>query len=131
MRINYWLVSSISAIVLFLFGNEPRNIQWLQILLLMMVFDLMIWTINLIIQKKFCRDIFYTEFVKKFGVLVMVAISHQVDKMAIANGYINIQSLVTGFFIGYEGLSVLDQLSVMGLPIPKFLKDIVRKQIGD
>jgi len=96
-----------------------------------MAFDLMIWTINLIIAKKFCRDIFYTEFVKKFGVLVIVAISHQVDKMTIANGYINIQSLVTGFFIGYEGLSVLDQLSIMGLPIPKALKDIVRKHVGD
>nr|APG79807.1 putative holin [uncultured bacterium] len=131
MNTNYWLISSISAIVFFLFGNDPRNIQWLQILLLIMAFDLMIWTINLFIAKKFCRDIFYTEFVKKFGVLAMVAISHQVDKMTIANGYINIQSLVTGFFIGYEGLSVLDQLSIMGLPIPKALKDIVRKHVGD
>lgn len=131
MNTNYWLISSISAIVFFLFGNDPRNIQWLQILLLIMAFDLMIWTINLILAKKFCRDIFYTEFVKKFGVLVMVAISHQVDKMTITNGYINIQSLVTGFFIGYEGLSVLDQLSIMGLPIPKVLKDIVRKHVGD
>ena len=57
---------------------------------------------------------------KKVMVLVLVALSHLVDKSV---GTDLVQSMVTLFFVGNEGLSVIENASNAGIPIPKKLKD--------
>ena len=60
---------------------------------------------------------------KKGAELGLVLVAVQLDAMAGAGQYARIAVLV--FFIGHEGLSVLENLGLMGVPYPQFLRDIL------
>ena len=64
---------------------------------------------------------------KKITILLLVAFAHEIDK---ATGQPAIQSLVVWFFLGNEGLSILENASKAGLPIPKKLHDTL-EQLAD
>ena len=64
---------------------------------------------------------------KKITILLLVALAHGIDK---ATGQPAIQSLVVWFFLGNEGLSILENASKAGLPIPKKLHDTL-EQLAD
>ncbi len=61
----------------------------------------------------------YRGIVKKVMILVLVSLAHFVDD---ATGQIIAQDLVVWFFIGNEGLSILENASKAGLPVPEKLK---------
>lgn len=64
---------------------------------------------------------------KKITILLLVALAHEIDK---ATGQPAIQSLVVWFFLGNEGLSILENASKAGLPIPRRLHDTL-EQLAD
>lgn len=61
---------------------------------------------------------------KKIVVLLLVALAHEIDK---ATGQPAIQSLVVWFFIGNEGLSIIENAAKAGLPIPQKLRDTLEQ----
>ena len=68
---------------------------------------------------------------KKVMILVLVSLAHFVDS---ATGQVLAQSIVVWFFIGNEGLSIVENASKAGLPIPDKLKDTLeqlKEQRGD
>ena len=60
---------------------------------------------------------------KKVGILFMVLIAARLDLLinAVENKYIC--TAVILFFITNEGLSIVENLGIMGLPLPKVIKD--------
>ena len=56
---------------------------------------------------------------KKTAILMLVAISHAADKFA---GSEMIRNTVVFFFIGNEGISILENMALMGVPFPSALK---------
>ena len=68
---------------------------------------------------------------QKVMILVLVSLAHCVDS---ATGQVLAQSIVVWFFIGNEGLSIVENASKAGLPIPDKLKDTLeqlKEQRGD
>lgn len=57
--------------------------------------------------------------VKKMMILLLVSLAHFVDK---AVGQILAQTIVVWFFIGNEGLSVVENSAKAGLPVPAKLR---------
>ena len=57
--------------------------------------------------------------VKKMMILLLVSLAHFVDK---AVGQILAQTIVVWFFIGNEGLSVIENSAKAGLPVPAKLR---------
>lgn len=57
--------------------------------------------------------------VKKFCIFMLIALAVRVDEIS---GTHYIRSATIFFFIGNEGLSVLENLGLMGVPFPGFLK---------
>lgn len=57
--------------------------------------------------------------VKKFCIFMLVALAVRVDEIS---GTDYIRSAVIFFFIGNEGLSIIENLGLMGVPYPAFLK---------
>ena len=57
--------------------------------------------------------------VKKMMILLLVSLAHFVDK---AVGQILAQTIVVWFFIGNEGLSVVENAAKAGLPVPEKLR---------
>ena len=61
---------------------------------------------------------------KKIVILLLVALAHELDR---ATGQPAIQSLVVWFFLGNEGLSIVENAAKAGLPIPSKLKDTLEQ----
>lgn len=58
---------------------------------------------------------------RKCGILLCVLIAARLDPLFGGEGYI--RGTVILFFLANEGLSVVENLGVMGLPMPQVLKD--------
>ena len=61
----------------------------------------------------------YKGIVKKVMILMLVSLAHFMDK---ATGQVVVQTVVVWFFIGNEGLSIVENASKAGVPIPGRLK---------
>lgn len=57
----------------------------------------------------------------KIGIIMIVLISDRVDVMLFNNEHMC--KAVILFFIVHEGLSIIENWGIMGLPLPSFLKD--------
>lgn len=64
---------------------------------------------------------------KKIMILLLVAMAHCIDR---ATGQAIICTAVTWFFLGNEGLSILENAAKTGLPIPQKLRDTLA-QLAD
>ena len=64
----------------------------------------------------------YKGIVKKISMLLLVALAVRVDEIS---GTHYIRNATIFFFIGNEGLSVMENLGLMGVKYPKFLKTAI------
>ncbi|MEG0596665.1 MAG: phage holin family protein [Oscillospiraceae bacterium] len=67
---------------------------------------------------------------KKAAILLAVLVAAQVDTLT---GGSYVRSAVVFFFVGNEGLSILENMGLMGVPYPPFLKDaleVLREKKG-
>jgi len=67
--------------------------------------------------------------VKKIGVFVMVGVAHLMDTHLLG-GAAALRTAILFFYISNEGISVLENLSAVGLKIPRQLKDILAQLHG-
>lgn len=61
---------------------------------------------------------------KKIMILLLIALAHELEK---ATGIPAVQSVVVWFFIGNEGLSVIENAAKAGVPIPAKLRDTLEQ----
>ena len=61
---------------------------------------------------------------KKIMNLLLVVLAHELEKAA---GVPAVQSVVTWFFIGNEGLSIIENAAKAGVPVPKRLRDTLEQ----
>lgn len=74
--------------------------------------------------KTLSSNIGFRGILKKIGILLLVMLAVLVDRVSVNNGAI--RTLVIYYFVANEGLSVLENLAVAGLPIPKALKNALK-----
>lgn len=114
--------SAVGTAADYLFGwNEA-----LEALLILMVLDYASGVLAAYINPdmKLDSSVGFRGIAKKVMILLIVALAHMVDR---AVGTDIVQSVVTLFFIGNEGLSVIENAGNAGLPIPKRLRDTLEQ----
>lgn len=79
-----------------------------------------------ILNKKLSREIGAFGMVKRASIFFLVTIGNVIDVLIIQNGSI-FRSVVILFYISYEGITILKNVEILGLPIPQKLKDILEK----
>lgn len=62
---------------------------------------------------------------KKVAILTVVAVGVSLDGIISGDGWL--RSLVLFFYIGLEGISILENASVLGVPIPDKLRDALEQ----
>ena len=62
--------------------------------------------------------------IKKVLILAIIAFAHLVDQVVAFDG---IQAVVTWFYIGNEGLSIIENAAKAGAPVPKKLRDALEQ----
>lgn len=96
----------------------------LQCLLVAIVLDYISGLIKAYNTKTLSSNIGFRGILKKVGILVIVMLAVLVDRVTINNG--GVRTLVVYYFVANEGLSILENLAVAGLPIPKALKNALK-----
>lgn len=111
------ILADIGTVLLFLFGGWDIA---LQCLLIAIVIDYISGLIKAYNTKTLDSKVGFKGILKKVGILCIVALSVVVDRITGNSGAI--RTLVIYYFVANEGLSVLENLSIAGLPIPQSIK---------
>lgn len=96
----------------------------IQILIMLTVLDYISGVLKGIYNKKLSSHTAYKGIIKKMGIYIILAMACQVDR---ALGNDTLQTVVVGFYISVEGISILENWGGMGLPLPNGLKDALER----
>ncbi|WP_407697161.1 holin family protein [Schinkia azotoformans] len=66
---------------------------------------------------------------KKILIFILVGIAHIIDSRLIGDGSV-IRTAVIFFYLSNEGISIIENASRIGLPIPQKLKDVLAQLNG-
>ena len=101
------------------------NADWLLILLIVFVnLDYLSGVLCAISEKKLSSAVGFRGISRKVLTFVMVGLAHQIDKTAIGSGSM-LRSAVIFFYLSNEGVSLIENASQLGLPIPDQLRRIL------
>ncbi|MDO4302005.1 MAG: phage holin family protein [Clostridia bacterium] len=81
------------------------------------------------VQKKLSSEIGFKGIARKVTIFLLVAIANMVDVDIIQTGNA-VRTAVIFFYLSNEGISILENAAIIGLPIPQKLKNVLL-QIGD
>lgn len=81
-----------------------------------------------IVERKLSSEIGFRGIFRKVLIFVMVAIGHIIDSRIIGTGSV-IRTAVIFFYASNEGISILENATKLGLPIPDKLR-VVLKQLS-
>lgn len=120
LKIFYTAVSTALA---YIFGGMDTM---LAILIVFMTIDFLSGFTKAWVLKEFSSHKFYIGGLKKFGILLIVAVSAQLDKLIHIDS-MALRTVVISYYIANEGFSILENWGQMGLPLPKAVKNALAK----
>jgi len=97
---------------------------FLYALVAFVVLDYITGVMLALLEKRLSSDIGARGIFKKVMIFCLVGVAHIIDSNIIGDGSV-IRTAVIFFYLSNEGVSVLENASKIGLPIPEKLKDIL------
>lgn len=79
-----------------------------------------------ILNKELSSRIGFRGIFKKVVIFSLVAVAHIIDTHIIRNGSV-LRTAVIFFYLSNEGISILENAALVGLPIPKKLRDVLEQ----
>ena len=110
----------------FLFG-ELDGLMYA--LIAFMLLDYVSGVLVAISEKELSSKIGFKGIAKKVIILILVAVGHILDTHILGGGAV-CRSAVCGLYIANEGISILENASELGIPLPKKLVSVL-KQLKD
>ena len=83
-----------------------------------------------IVEKKVSSEIGFKGIFKKVLIFIMVGIGNIIDVYILKNGSA-LRTAVIFFYISNEGISIIENASIIGLPIPEKLKNVLQQLKND
>lgn len=78
------------------------------------------------IEKRVSSSVGYKGIIRKVMIFVLVGIGNIIDTEVIQNGSA-VRTAIAFFYLSNEGISILENASVIGLPIPKKLRSVLEQ----
>lgn len=97
----------------------------LKSLLIIIVLDYITGILSAIYNKKLSSKIGFRGILKKFTYIFIVALSVVLDKILGNTG--TIRNLVIYFFVANDGISIIENVSEMNIPLPKKLIEVLEQ----
>lgn len=113
-------ITCMGATMSILFGGVDLIFR---VLLLFIALDYITGLMKGFLNKSLSSAIGWKGLMRKVGILIAVIVAHQMDKIA---GTQIVRNGVITFFLANEGISLTENLSVMGVPIPKIMLDTLK-----
>jgi toxin secretion/phage lysis holin len=114
---SFAFIGSIGA---YLFG------EWSQMLMLfffVIIMDYITGVMAAVVEKNISSAIGYKGLIKKFGMVLVVALAHQLDQFT---GQSVIMTGAIFFFIANELISITENYGRIGLPLPPQIKNAIK-----
>ena len=115
------VAGAVGAALGFLFG-EVTGVFWA--LIAFMTMDYISGVIIAIVQRKLSSATGFTGLAKKLLILCFVAMGHIIDAYIIGSSSVFMTAVIL-FYTANEGISLLENASVLGLPVPERLKEVL------
>lgn len=98
----------------------------LSALVLFMVVEYLTQILAAFLNKNISSEIGFRGMAKKVSIIFLVMMGNVIDVLIIQNGSI-IRTAVIFFYLSNEGILILENVAILGLPIPRKLKDILEQ----
>lgn len=99
---------------------------FLYALIVFVVLDYITGVMVGILNKELSSRIGFRGIFKKVVIFCLVAVAHIIDTHVIENGSV-LRTAVIFFYLSNEGISILENATVIGLPVPGKLKEILEQ----
>ncbi|WP_394526907.1 phage holin family protein [Lacrimispora sinapis] len=99
---------------------------FLYALIVFVVVDYMTGVMVGILNKELSSQIGFRGIFKKVVIFSLVAVAHIIDTHVVQNGSV-LRTTVIFFYLSNEGISILENAALIGLPIPKKMKDVLEQ----
>ena len=117
------LIAGIGTFLTWLFGAWDIA---LMVLVCFMVLDYLTGLIKAYLTKKLSSNIGLHGIARKSVILIVLIMSVMLDRILNSGTWV-FRSLVCYFYIANEGLSILENCSVIGLPIPQKIQEALEQ----
>lgn len=97
---------------------------FLYALITFVVIDYLTGIMVAVLERKLSSEVGFRGIFKKVLIFSLVAVAHIIDEQLIKTGSI-IRTAVIFFYISNEGISILENATKIGLPIPEKLKAVL------
>lgn len=102
---------------------------FLYALIIFVIVDYITGIMVAIINRELSSEIGARGIFKKILIFILVGIAHIIDSRLIGEGSV-IRTAVIFFYLSNEGISIIENASRIGLPIPQKLKDVLAQLHG-
>ena len=116
------IISALLTFTIYILGGFDIA---LKSLLVVIVIDYITGVASAFYNKKLSSKVGFRGIIKKFCYLCIVALSVVIDNLIGQHGVI--RTLVIYFFVANDGLSIIENMSEMGVKLPPKLKDSLEK----
>ena len=99
---------------------------FLYALLAFVILDYITGVMVAAVQKKISSEVGFKGICKKVLIFILVGMANIVDVQIIVNGSA-IRTAVIFFYLSNEGISILENTAIIGLPVPQKLKDVLEQ----
>ena len=99
---------------------------FLYALIVFVVVDYLTGIMAAILNKRLSSEVGFHGIFKKVVIFALVAVGHIVDTHVIQNSSV-IRTAVIFYYLSNEGNSILENASLIGLPVPQKLKDVLEQ----
>jgi len=115
------IIAAFGGAAVFLLG-EPNGL--FRALVAMAALDYVTGVLNAIVRKKLSSRVGFSGIAKKMFMFIIVMTANIIDARVIGGGGI-LRSATICFFIANESISIVENASAIGLPVPKKLRDVL------
>lgn len=99
---------------------------FLYALLAFVILDYITGVMVAAVQKKVSSEVGFKGICKKVLIFILIGMANIVDVQIIGNGSA-IRTAVIFFYLSNEGISILENTAIIGLPVPQKLKDVLEQ----
>ena len=121
-------VAILATFFTYLFGGWDLA---LKILITFMVLDYVTGVIYAYVIKTLNREVGFRGLIKKCMILAVLIVGVELDRMLGNGGTWVFRTLVAYFYIANEGISLLENISNLGVPIPNKIKTALEQLNND
>ncbi len=108
-------------------GNPGGSVDgFLYALIVFVIIDYITGVMVGISLKKLSSEIGFKGITKKVLIFLLVGIGSIIDTKILGEGNV-VRTAVVFFYLSNEGISILENVSIIGLPIPQKLKDVLEQ----